>query len=190
MSFRPPLAPTAVIALAAAISLLAAGCGSSSPAASSASPSAQQSASAHSIEPAIHFTACMRAHRVPDFPDPTTSPRAWKQALDPSTPHSPAFLSAAAACQHLLPDLGPRNQSTADRRARVAAALAFARCMRGHGFPSMPDPTSTGDINHQMIAAAGIDLRQPALVQAADACAPVTHGLITKAAVARFVAGQ
>jgi hypothetical protein len=184
MFSRAPLIPTTVIALAA-ISLLAAGCGSKS----AAPASSNQSASAHSIQPAIHFTACMRAHRVPDFPDPTTSPRAWKDALNPSTPHSPAFLAAVAACQHLLP-VGPRNQSPAHSRTQIAAALAFARCMRSHGFPSMPDPTSTGDITHQMIAAAGIDLHQPALVQAADACVPVTHGYITKAAVARFVAGN
>ena len=41
-----------------------------------------------------------------------------------------------------------------------------------------------------MVVAAGIDLHQPAVVQAADACAGVTHGYITKAVVARFIAGQ
>jgi formylglycine-generating enzyme required for sulfatase activity len=40
-----------------------------------------------------------------------------------------------------------------------------------------------------MIAAAGIDLRQPAAQQAGDACVRVTHGLLTKAGVARFIAG-
>ena len=41
-----------------------------------------------------------------------------------------------------------------------------------------------------MLANAGIDLHQPAVMQAADACVGVTHGFITKAAVARFVAGH
>jgi hypothetical protein len=41
-----------------------------------------------------------------------------------------------------------------------------------------------------MLAKAGINLHQPALVQAADACVGVTHRLITKATVARFIAGQ
>jgi hypothetical protein len=31
---------------------------------------------------------------------------------------------------------------------------------------------------------------QPAVLEAGDACAGVTHGLITKAIVARFVAGH
>jgi hypothetical protein len=41
-----------------------------------------------------------------------------------------------------------------------------------------------------MLASAGIDLHQPAVLQAADACVGVTHGVITKAVVARFVAGH
>ena len=68
--------------------------------------------------------------------------------------------------------------------------LAFAGCLRSHGFPSFPDPTSTGDMTHEMLASAGIDLHQPAVVQAADACVGVTHGYITKTDVARFIAGQ
>jgi hypothetical protein len=68
--------------------------------------------------------------------------------------------------------------------------LAFARCIRGHRFPSFPDPTNSGDMTHQMLANAGIDLQQPAVLHAGDACVSVTHGLITKAAVAHFVAGK
>ena len=68
--------------------------------------------------------------------------------------------------------------------------LAFARCIRSHGFPNFPDPTSSGQITHEMVASAGINLHQPAVLQAGDACASVTHGAITKATVARFVAGQ
>ena len=68
--------------------------------------------------------------------------------------------------------------------------LAFARCMRSHGFPSFPDPSSSGQLTHEMLANAGINIHQPAVLQAADACVSVTHGFITKAAVARFVAGQ
>jgi hypothetical protein len=41
-----------------------------------------------------------------------------------------------------------------------------------------------------MLATARIDLHSPAVVQAADTCTSVTHGVITRAAVARFVAGH
>jgi hypothetical protein len=40
-----------------------------------------------------------------------------------------------------------------------------------------------------MVTAAGIDLHQPGALQAGLACAPVTHGLITRAAVERAVNG-
>ena len=49
--------------------------------------------------------------------------------------------------------------------------------MRSHGFPSFPDPTSSGQLTHEMLANAGINLHQPAVLQAADACVGVTHGL-------------
>ncbi len=65
----------------------------------------------------------------------------------------------------------------------------MSRCIRAHGFPSFPDPTTSGQLTREMLAQAGIDLHEPALAQAADACVGVTHGVITKAVVARFVAG-
>jgi hypothetical protein len=36
----------------------------------------------------------------------------------------------------------------------------------------------------------GINLHQPAVRQAADACVGVTHGVVTRAVVARFIAGE
>ncbi len=129
----------------------------------------------------------MRSHGVPNLPDPTTSPHEFKNAFNTQ---SPAFRTADTACRHLLPDGGRPNQSAPPSQAQVAALVAFARCLRGHGFPSFPDPTSSGQVTHEMLSNAGINLHQPAVLQAADACVTVTHGVITKAAVARFVAGQ
>ena len=129
----------------------------------------------------------MRAHGVADFPDPTTDPRAFKQAFNTD---SPAFGSAIGHCQQLLPSGGPSGQNQARSQRQVNAMLAFARCIRGHGLTRFPDPTSTGSVTHQMLAQAGIDLHQPAVVRAADACVHVTHGLLTRADVAHFIAGQ
>jgi hypothetical protein len=94
------------------------------------------------------------------------------------------------ACQHLLPGGGSPSRSAAQTQAQSAALLAFARCLRSHGFPGFPDPASSGQLTREMLANAGIDLHQPAFLQAADGCVSVTHGLLTKAGVARFVAGQ
>ena len=95
----------------------------------------------------------MRSHRVPNFPDPTTSPREFKTRLQTN---SPAFQSAETACQHLLPGGSLHSQTAPHSQAHIAAMLAFARCMRSHGFPSFPDPTSTGLVSRQMLANAGI----------------------------------
>jgi hypothetical protein len=190
MRSRRPL--ITVVALAT-VSLIAAGCDSSSPgsaSASGASTASSQSGQIHSIQPAIDFANCMRSHGVSDIPDPTTSPRGFKESLNPSTPHSPAFIAALKTCQHFLLPPGGSNQTPAHTQAQDAAFLAFAGCLRSHGFPNFPDPNSTGDITHEMLASAGINLHQPAVAQAADACVGVTRGYITKTDVARFIAGQ
>jgi hypothetical protein len=129
----------------------------------------------------------MRSHGISDFPDPTTSPHAFKNAFET---RSPAFASALRACQHLLPGGGSHSQSSPPSHAQIVAELAFAHCMRGRGFPSFPDPSSSGELSHEMLASAGIDIHQPAALRSADACVGVTHGFLTRAAVARFVAGR
>ncbi len=60
--------------------------------------------------------------------------------------------------------------------------------MRKHGFPTLPDPTSHGQLTLEMITQAGINLRQPAVLQAGDACVSVSHGQVTKGDVAQAVA--
>jgi hypothetical protein len=180
--------PSILISLVAvcAVSLLAAGCGSSSPSSTNVSSSGDQSTQVQQ-QRAVAFSGCMRSHGVSNFPDPDTG--SFKFALAPSTPKSPAFQSAFAVCRHLLPNNGQPGQE-AHTPAQIAAALAFARCLRNHGFQSFPDPTATGQLTHEMLASAGINIHQPAVVQAADACVSVTRGFITKTDVARFIAGQ
>lgn len=193
MSRTTPSLPVVAAAFAAAAAIAA--CGSQSPSSSSASSSASASSSsahlsyAQATRDAVAFAGCVRTHGVPSFPDPA-SPRDLKASVDSSIARSPAFQAAATACRHLLPGGGPRNRSTARSPAQIASEVAFARCLRRHGFPNFPDPTSSGELSHEMLANAGIDIHQPAVVQAADACVGVTHGLLTKADVARFVAGQ
>jgi hypothetical protein len=173
-----------MVAAAVGAAAVIAGCGSH---AHSASSAARPPSQAQVRQDMVSFSRCMRSHGVPDFPDPN-SPRRFKAALDPSSEHAPAFQSADTACRHLLPASRAPQRSAAQTRTRVTAALAFARCLRSHGFPRFPDPTSTGEMSHEMLASAGINIHQPALLRAADACVSVTHGAITKADVARFAA--
>jgi hypothetical protein len=128
----------------------------------------------------------MRSHGV-SIVNPTVSPHAFKDAFNSP---SPAFRSADTVCGHFLPaGHGPSQSAEAPTRAQTVALLAFASCMRSHAFPSFPDPTSSGELSHEMLARARIDLHEPVVVHAADACTSVTHGVITRAVVAHFVAG-
>ena len=180
--------PFAAAAIAAAT--MVAACGSSSPTASSSGGPPTQAQILQDQRDAIRFVQCLRSHGVTNVPDPTASSgRGFKEAMS-SALRTPAGQSAYTACHQVLPGGGPPSQGATRTRAHIAAFLAFAGCIRSHGFPSFPDPTSSGELTHQMVANAGINLHQPAVLQVGDACVSVTHGVITKAAVARFVGGQ
>jgi hypothetical protein len=173
---------------AAACSVLLAACGSNSSATTAASGQNRDSPHpAQAQREILAFTTCMRAHGVAGLANP--APSDLKAELAPTTPRSPAFQAAFPACSHLLP-FGEPHETGVQTRAHEAAFIAFARCIRRHGFPSFPDPPTNGQITHGMVAGAGINLNQPAVVQAGDACVGVTHGFITKAIVARFAAGH
>jgi hypothetical protein len=62
--------------------------------------------------------------------------------------------------------------------------------MRTHGIPNFPDPTSSGQVTHEMLTNAGINVHQPAVLQGVDACVSVIQGVLTRAAVARFAEGH
>ena len=91
---------------------------------------------------ALAFSQCMRAHGVPDFPDPqsTAGGNAIQVNGNGATldPTSSQFQAAQQACNKYLPKNGPggKGPSAKDR----AAMLAFAACMRSHGVPDFPDP--------------------------------------------------
>jgi hypothetical protein len=72
-------------------------------------PSAAEQAKSHEQE--LKFSACMRSHGVPRFPDPVFSDggRRTQLRIDAKSgidPNSPIFQAAQKTCQKLLPDLG------------------------------------------------------------------------------------
>ncbi len=159
-----------------------AACGSNSPNPSAASNSAGHHTYAQTLQDDVRFTGCMRSHGVPNLPNPT-SPYAFKVWLISSAAQVPTRRSAETDCQHLLPGGSGPYQSEGRSQAQIAAMLAFARCLRGHGFPSFPDPTAQGQLTPEMVTAVGINLHQPGLLSAGLACVPVTHGLLTRPAI-------
>jgi len=134
----------------------------------------------------------MRSHGVTNFPDPATSGGNDKEAVVSALQAvgNSQAQAAQTACIHVNGGSAGSGQTAVQGQAHTAAMLAFARCLRTHRFPSFPDPTPSGQITHEMLAKAGINLHQPAVLRAADACVSVTHGFVTKTDVARFIAGQ
>jgi hypothetical protein len=183
MSGRRAPVGTAVVA-AAAFSLLTAGCGNGG-----SSRSTTAAATPHNG--ALAFARCMRAHGVPNWPDPNSSgvfDKSKLAQLGVSRPRVRAL--EGGACGNLLTNGGAgRQQAAQQKRTRLIDALGFARCMRARGFSSFPDPTNQGLLTPEMVTAAGIDLHQPDLLKAGLACVPVTHGLLSRAAIERAVNG-
>ncbi len=132
----------------------------------------------------------MRHHGVANFPDPqvTTTPGGGgvsvKQVVPAADANAPAFKGAQKACAGILNAAGTRERGPQPSKR---AFLAFARCLRSRGVSGFPDPNGQGQLTGSMIAAAGIDFRAPSFKAAAYACAGVTHGAITPAAVTQAI---
>lgn len=113
----------------------------------------------------LQLSSCMRAHGVPDFPDPDARGGIELTPGSNVNPASPAFQSARKACAKLVPmGLGGGPVSSADRRA----ALAFAQCMRAHGVPNFPDPKGGGIMINA--PGGGADPPSPAFQEAQATC--------------------
>ena len=79
-----------------------------------------------------------------------------------------------------LPQLAPTPRQEA---ARAADALSFARFMRAHGVPRLPDPTPQGRLTVGMVEAQGIDVHSAAVLRVVQGCLPASHGALAPAKV-------
>jgi hypothetical protein len=143
--------------------------GSSGGSGSSASPDSQ----------AVAYSACVRAHGVPNFPDPkvSTNGNEVKVAIgiNPSISSNPHFKSAQQACSKLLPGGGPGREGNHQISPQEQSQyLKAAACIRSHGIPNFPDPTFSGGgvhIEHQ-----GLNQSSPAFKVAVHACESLIPG--------------
>jgi hypothetical protein len=143
---RASLQAAQVSAALIAATLLLAACGGSPSAGSGGSPGASGSA--------VAYSACMRAHSVPNYPDPSSSgilPKTDARALRVATSR---YQAAQSACQAMLPDSASESFDDQVRQCYLAGACpptlvqqmmthgrTIAGCMRSHGIPNWPDPT-------------------------------------------------
>jgi hypothetical protein len=176
------------VALAvASIAVLAAGCGGGTtpPQAGGGGPPK------NIVSAAYRFSRCMRQHGVPSFPDPIVHSSPGHQEVGvrvtPTQSGSPRFATAQKACAGIMP--GPGNGNASGSPQELKGKLAFASCMRSHHVPAFPDPTTQGRLTLEMLKAAGIDLRAPAVQAAATACVSASQGAVTAAQVASALHG-
>jgi hypothetical protein len=59
----------------------------------------------------LQFTACMRTHGIPDFPDPVVDSQGVTSGISPASkgdldPHSPRFQAAQHACGKYMREAG------------------------------------------------------------------------------------
>jgi hypothetical protein len=86
----------------------------------------------------VAFSACMRKHGVPNFPDPKAVGHGYGLTIDDSMANSPQFKNAQQVCKKLLPNGG--RPPAQEQAKQLQEALKYAACIRAHGMPDYPDP--------------------------------------------------
>ena len=167
-STQASLRKTAALAAVTGITLLATACGSSA-----SSPAATGS---RTYQEAVAYAQCVRSHGEPNWPDPTS---AGAFSTSQVNINSPQYLSAQHACQNLLPAGDPIQLSPAQQQQLLSQALKWVACVRTHGVPSWPDPT-TQDVKAKWavvnfnLAGTGVNPNASAVQSAMNACAHVS----------------
>ncbi|MGO9958399.1 MAG: hypothetical protein ACLP50_20935 [Solirubrobacteraceae bacterium] len=146
----------ALVALLGCLGLLAGGCG-----ASSAPITQQQKVSSY-----VAYAACLNKHGVQVEPA-RTGGLVWEAAPGVPGPRSPQALAAERDCKSLVPTGFYQPPSAAQISQNLALLLRFAKCMRAHGVPNMPDPTSQG---LRFSRSSGINPNSPAFLAAQKRC--------------------
>ena len=175
---RGMLRVPALVALLGCIGLLVAGCGgrSGSPSVahlgSTTTRTSSEGGSAvltqqEEIATDVAYAACMNRYGV-QVSAMSTGGLVWVTRPGLPGPHSPQDAPAERDCKSLLPKGGLPAIPTAAQTARaLAQLLRYAECIRAHGVPKFPDPTSEG---LRISPSSGIDLNSPQFLAAQKSC--------------------
>ena len=113
------------------------------------------------------YSACMRKHGLPNYPDPNAQGVITINSGMGIDPGSPAFRSAQQTCSKLLPNGGqPTPAQIAQQQQQL---LAFSACMRAHGIKDFPDP-SNGGLRISVRPGSDLDPNNPMFQRAQQAC--------------------
>jgi hypothetical protein len=166
------------LVLLGCLGLLAAGCGGGSGSSSvahlgSTRTSASSGGGSAALTPKqeiaidVAYAACLNRNGV-QVSALRTGGLAWYTA--PGVPGRGSSHDAAAErdCKSLLPKDGLPHIPTPAQTARaLAQLLRYAVCIRAHGVPNFPDPTSQG---LRISPQSGIDLNSPQFLAAQKSC--------------------
>lgn len=148
------------------MALALAGCGGGSSKASSSSPASSGSTTSV-VAQAVKYSACMRSHGVPDFPDPDSKGNFAVKVGPGLDPNSTAFQTAETDCQSLKPAGGVSQQK---ENQVFTQALKAAACIRQNGYPSFPNPTISNGAIGLTLGNSSIDVNSPAFEKVAKKC--------------------
>jgi hypothetical protein len=170
---RTGLILSALLALVALATACAGGSSGPGVAGQGAASSPSASPSGDLRDAQLAYAQCMRDHGISEFPDP--EPGGGIAVVgEPGgdlDPDSPRFQAADDACKSLLPPMPAEDEQ--EGRDEM---LAYAQCMREHGFPSFPDPKPGEGIDLDAGEHPELDPSNPRFQQANEACGGPAEG--------------
>ena len=162
-----------VVAVTVGLLLLTAACGSGTSSSSTSSTSGTSSSGTRGVPAAyasdqLGLARCLRAHGVPNYPDPNASgqePPGAKQLT--FTPQGQTAVGACSYWGHRID-----NAVAAQNQAVVGEYVRFAECMRAHGLPNFPDPVTAERRVEFVLSASqdGFDPHSPQVLAKAHQC--------------------
>jgi hypothetical protein len=171
-----------VLAVTVGLLLLTAACGSGTSPSSTSSTNSTSSTSGTSssgtggvsaayVSDKLGLARCLRAHGVPNYPDPNASgqePPGTKQLI--FTPQGQAAVGACSSWGNRI-----SNDVAAQNQAVRVEYVRFAECMRAHGLPDFPDPVNAeGRVEFVLSASQdGFDPHSPQVLAKAHHCESV-----------------
>jgi hypothetical protein len=166
----------AVLAVTLGLLLLTAACGSGTSSSSPSSTSGTSSSGTGGVPAAyvsdkLGLARCLRAHGVPDYPDPNASGQEPPGAKELSrTPQGQAAVRACSSWDNRI-----SNDVAAQNQAVRVEYVRFAECMRAHGLPDFPDPVNAeGRVEFVLSASQdGFDPHSPQVLAKAHHCESV-----------------
>jgi hypothetical protein len=113
----------------------------------------------------LAFARCVRAHGVPNFPDPDSGGNFDKHVLRQLGVSDSRLRAAEAPCGNMNRPGGQAPLTAQEQQDYLRAAA----CMRAHGITSFPDPVFSG-VGVSFPSPAALDTSSPQFVRARQTC--------------------